>query len=353
MKATSAVGGGKRDNFLLDHFVDRVVPAIEQEMRGVIRDLDPGPGELFGLLRYHLGWVDAAFRPSRSNSGKRLRPVLCLLACQGCGGQWEQALPAAAAVELLHNFTLIHDDIQDQDKTRRGRPTLWSIWGAAQGINAGDTLFSVSQLALLRLGERGIPLQVVVEAVRLLNHTCVDLTYGQYLDISYEDRYDISVDEYIVMIEGKTAALIACACELGACIARPPASRRGTLRAFGRHAGLAFQMQDDLLGIWGDSDETGKPVGADIVRRKKTLPVVHAIERSAELRSLLEEEPLSEADVKRATYLIEQAGSRGYAERLVQHHYEAALKALDQSDIEAETTQILHQLAERLLCRGR
>ncbi|MGD8998202.1 MAG: polyprenyl synthetase family protein, partial [Anaerolineae bacterium] len=166
---------------------ERHLPALEEEMRAVLREHGPGQGGLLGMLHYHLGWVDASFRPcDDARSGKLLRPMLCVLACQGCGGAVEQALPAATAVELLHNFTLIHDDIEDQDQTRRGRPTVWSIWGEPQAINAGDTLFALSQLALLRLEQRNVSSARIVQALRLFNETCVAVTGGQYLDIGFE-----------------------------------------------------------------------------------------------------------------------------------------------------------------------
>jgi len=331
----------------------RYLPSIEREMQRAVQAHDPGRGELFDMVRYHLGWVDASLQPSDARSGKRIRPLLCLLACTGCGGAWKEALPAAAAVELLHNFTLIHDDIEDGDERRRGRPTVWSIWGQAQAINVGDTLFSVSQLALLRLQERDVPSPIVVRAARLLNETCVALTAGQYLDIGFERRDRIAIDEYVAMIEGKTAALMACSGELGALIGGAHGGERRCLRAFGHHSGLAFQMQDDVLGIWGDAGVTGKPVGADIARRKKTLPILYGLEQSAELRSLLAQETLSTADVRKATRLLEEVGSREHTEQLARKHYTRALSALEDANLSEPGERALHELAQSLLNRQR
>jgi geranylgeranyl diphosphate synthase type I len=337
----------------LEELMSRYGPALEAEMQAVVQHREERQRHLFGMLRYHLGWVDASFERCDARSGKRVRPVLCLLSCESCGGSWERALPGGAAVELLHNFTLIHDDIEDQDETRRGRPTVWSVWGEAQGVNAGDTLFALSQLAILKLRDRGLPAAVVVEATRLFNETCVALTGGQHLDIEFEDRNDVSVDDYLAMVEGKTAALVSCSCELGALIADAPASQREYLRAFGRHSGLAFQMLDDILGIWGNSDMTGKPVGADIVRRKKTLPLLHGLERSMELRMLMARDSLSDDDVRYARDLLEKAGSREYTERLAQSHHEAALTALRRANLCKPAAHALHELAEKLLNRRR
>ena len=152
----------------LQDFEDRYLPGLEDELQATIRVPQERHTELFGILMYHLGWADAALSPARAHTGKRIRPMLCLLTCEGCGGDWEMALPAAAAVELLHNFSLIHDDIEDQDRTRRGRPTVWAVWGQARGINAGDAMFGLAHLALLKLRERGVGEETVIEALTLL-----------------------------------------------------------------------------------------------------------------------------------------------------------------------------------------
>lgn len=349
----------------LESFFDRYLPPLETEMRAIVQTGDPRHAGLFGMLRYHMGWADAAFHPCQARTGKRVRPVLCLLACEACGGDWEQALPAGAAIELVHNFSLIHDDIEDRDETRRGRPTAWVLWGEAQSINAGDTLFALALLALLRLSERTVPATTVVAALRLLNHTCVAITEGQYLDIGFEARADVSIADYLVMIERKTAALIACACEMGALVAAAPdpslglcsvpaaGPRREHLHSFGYNLGLAFQMHDDILGIWGDPTVTGKPAGADIARRKKSLPILHGLEQSAELEALLAQDTLSADDVHHATELLEEASSREYAEQLAHKYHAQALAALEEANLQGPAAQALYELAQTLLSRER
>ncbi len=350
-------------------FFTRYLSPLEAEMRAVVQTADPRHAGLFGMLRYHLGWTDAEFNPCQTRAGKRVRPVLCLLACEACGGEWEQALPAAAAIELLHNFSLLHDDIEDRDETRRGRPTVWALWGEAQAINAGDALSILAQLALLRLSERDVPATTVVAALCLFNHACLAITGGQYLDIGFERRTSVSTADYLAMIERKTAALAACACEMGALIAAAPnpslrlgsvqatgsghSVQREHLRTFGRHLGLAFQMRDDVLGVWGDPVITGKPVGADVARRKKSLPILHGLEHSAELRALLAQERLSAADVCHATELLQETGSRAYAEQLTQEHHVQALAALEEAHLEEPAAEALHELAQTLLSRER
>lgn len=329
----------------------RYLPPLEAEMQAIIRASDPRHADFFGMMHYHLGWADAAFDPCQASTGKRVRPVLCLLCCEACGGNWEQALPAGAAIEIMHNFTLVHDDIEDRDKMRRGRPTVWALWGDAHGINVGDAMFALSNLALLLLAERGVPAPTVVAACCLFNITQLSLTGGQYLDIGFEGRDHVSIEDYLAMIEGKTAALAACSCQMGALIADASEAQCESLREFGRHLGLAFQMRDDVLGIWGDPALTGKPAGADIARRKKSLPILHGLERSEDLQRLLGQDELSAPDVGRATELLERAGSREYTERLAQEHHSRALAALEEADLKGPAAQALYELEQMLLNR--
>lgn len=331
--------------------MDRYLPFLEAEMQEVVSAPSPDLHDLYGMLRYHLGWADEHFRSARSSPGKRLRPVLCLLACEACEGDWQQALPGACAVELVHNFSLIHDDIEDGDTTRRERPTVWAVWGLPQGLNAGDALFALAHLALLRLCDRGLPAQTVVGAIQVLDQACLRLTEGQFLDIRFENQECIPAQAYLRMAAGKTAALLAASCELGALVANASPSRRERMRAFGHHLGLAFQIQDDVLGIWGDPRLTGKPVGADLQRGKKTLPVVHAIERSPSLRALLAHRPLSPGQVAQAMEILEETGSRQWTEEVGREQTDAALAALAAADPRGAAGDALRSLARALLER--
>ncbi len=330
---------------------ERYLPSLEAELQAVVRASEPRHAELYGILQYHLGWVDASLQPTQARMGKRVRPVLCLLANESCGGNWEVALPAAAAVELVHNFSLVHDDIQDADETRRGRATVWAVWGQARGINAGDAMFGLAHVALLRLRERGVDDTTVLEALDLLIGAELALTGGQHLDIEFEDRDDVTADEYLAMIGDKTAALVACACELGAAVAGASKTRRRHLAMFGRHLGLAFQMRDDILGVWGDPAVTGKPSGSDLVRRKKSLLVVHGVKRSGELRGLLAQDVLSKDDIRQARKLLEQGGSRKYVESVEREHHLLAVASLDKAKAEGPARAALLEVAESLLGR--
>lgn len=339
----------------LRSFLDRYIPALEAEMQAVVAASSPTLHELYGYLRYHLGWIDAQLQPvdGATHTGKRIRPTLCLLTCQASGGDWQQALPAAAAVELLHNFSLIHDDIEDRDRTRRGRPTVWAIWGIPQAINAGDALYTLAHLALLRLIDRVLPAETVVTAMRLFDRTCLRLTEGQFLDIGFEDRDQVSPTDYLHMVAGKTAALLACSCKLGALAAQAPAAQQERLSNFGHYLGLAFQMQDDVIGIWGDPQVTGKPVGSDLVHGKKTLPILHGLERSAPLRSLLAQPELDAEDVAQAVALLEAVGSRQATEERAREYTQHAVEALETADLQGPAADAIHDLAQTLLGRMR
>lgn len=247
----------------------------------------------YGQMQYHLGWVDTSFSPVASNPGKLLRPTLLLLAYEAAGASnhdpetaphnsshLSHALPAAASVELTHNFTLIHDDIEDGDTERRHRSTVWNVWGIPQAINTGDGLFALARLALWDVINEGVDPAIAVRLGAVLDKACLVIAEGQYLDISFETREDISVAMYVDMISRKTATLMSCAAEMGALLGTRDAETIARLRSFGYAMGIAFQVRDDLLGVWASTEELGKTPAGDIYRRKKSLPVLHALEQA-------------------------------------------------------------------------
>ena len=332
----------------LTHYFTTFLPAIETEMRcAVAPSNDPTLTMFYGMLHYHLGWVDADFQPAQFDSGKRIRPVLTLLCCEASGSEWRAALPAAAAVELLHNFSLIHDDIEDGDPVRRGRPTLWKLWGNAQAINAGDALYTMAHTTLNGLAEYDTPAERILAARRRFDRACVALTQGQHLDLGFESRSSVTEAEYLRMISGKTAALIEAACGLGALVNGSDLVQH--YEDFGRELGLAFQIQDDLLGIWGDPELTGKPAGNDLRNHKKSLPVAYGLDRSEDLRRLYAQ---SDVDVATVMIQLDRVGAREYAERLAAQHHRQALSALDATRQDNAATQALRELANQLSNRN-
>ena len=251
--------------------------AVEAELRSSVGSSDM---PFYLMHRYHFGWVDKQGQEISPSMGKMLRPILCLSCCKAVGADVDLALPAAAAVELVHNFSLVHDDIQDCSAMRRHRLTVWKNWGVAQAINAGDSLYACAQMALLSgLSDRGVASEKVVRAGIVLANACLLLSEGQYLDILYEGHSAVSVEEYLGMIERKTSALMAAATELGALIGCDDDYNAKSMREFGADLGTAFQIVDDLKGIWGKEAATGKQQYEDIRGRKKTLPILYGMEK--------------------------------------------------------------------------
>ncbi|MFI5589308.1 family 2 encapsulin nanocompartment cargo protein polyprenyl transferase [Amycolatopsis sp. NPDC051758] len=264
------------------------------------------PDAMRRIAGYHFGWWDAQGEPASADGGKALRPALVLLCAEAAGGDPADAVPAAVAVELVHNFSLLHDDVMDGDTTRRHRPTAWTVFGTGPAVLAGDALLSLAFELL------------TPEGAKLLSQGVLDLLEGQAADLDFEQRDDVTPAECVRMAGGKTAALIGAACELGALSGGQagPVPRFGE---FGRSVGLAFQHVDDLLGIWGDPAETGKPVFSDLQNRKKSLPVVTALSSGtsagAELASLYGgADPLDNAELSRAASLVEEAGGRQWSQ---------------------------------------
>jgi geranylgeranyl diphosphate synthase type I len=309
--------------------LDALIADIEAEMSRIVSAAeDERTRTLYDMVRFHLGLDAGATR------GKRIRPLLGLLAYQSISGDYERALPGAAAVELGHNFSLVHDDIEDGSTERRNRPALWTTAGIPQAINTGDTLFSLSRLALHRLEEMGYPPAKILQLMRLYDDTCLALCEGQFMDIwtSEHDEW-ISVDYYFDMIGRKTASLIAGAIQAAAMLATEDAAIVAAYRSFGWAVGLAFQVNDDLLGIWGDEAITGKEP-SDIATRKKTLPAIYAMEHAGpedreRLGEIFAREHPSEADVAQAHAILDRTGAREYTRERAQAYRDEALAQLE------------------------
>ncbi len=324
---------------------DLVGPGIEAAIARLSPDIRPVAG-------YHLGLCDAAGKPTGTPvGGKALRPALTLLSARAAGAPAEQAGPAAVAVELVHNFSLLHDDIMDGDTERRHRPTAWTVFGIGPAILAGDALQALANDLLLEG-----PAPQAVWASRCLSAAVHRLIAGQGADLAFERRDSVTVDECLDMAADKTAALMACACSIGAIYVGAPASTAMTLTAFGAYIGLAFQLTDDLLGIWGSTDVTGKPVRSDLRSRKKSLPVVAALasesDAGRELAALLAEpEPLSEDQLLEAAELITAAGGRKWVESEADNALSSALGCLADAEMPDDVRAEFAGIAEFVTAR--
>jgi geranylgeranyl diphosphate synthase type I len=279
------------------------------------------------MVQYHLG-----LRKAGERTGKRLRANIALLTCEALGKRYADAIWAAVAVELVHNFSLVFDDVQDKDEVRRGRPSVWKVWGVPQAINAGASLEalvtrSVVELLPARHSDRTRP------ALLLLSEAMLALCRGQVLDIQFEQRVDVSVDEYLEMIGLKTAALFECAARLGATAAGAGAAASDRAGKFGYHLGLAFQIIDDINGVWGNSAETGKAVGSDFRNGKKTLPTLVALKSASasgrrQLRALMTQARFSPPELETARAVLGQSNAHAYCRRQAAEHLAEARLSL-------------------------
>ncbi|MFD5819468.1 family 2 encapsulin nanocompartment cargo protein polyprenyl transferase [Streptomyces sp. NPDC127038] len=323
--------------------LERARALVDPELR---RALDSLPGSMRRVALYHFGWEQADGTPAAGNAGKAIRPALVLSAVQALGGQHATAVRAAAAVELIHNFSLLHDDLMDRDTTRRHRPTAWTVFGDADAILAGDAL---QALALRLLAEDPHPASPAA-AARLAG-CVVELCAGQHTDTAMEKLGpdEVTLDECLAMAEAKTGALLGSACAIGALYAGADAGDVEALDAFGRQAGLAFQLIDDVIGIWGNPGRTGKAAGADLAARKKSLPVVAALTSgtpaAAELAGLYAA-PYREGELERTARAVERAGGRDWAQAQAVDRMSRALHELSRAVPDPETAGGLIALAE-------
>jgi geranylgeranyl diphosphate synthase type I len=314
------------------------------------------PPLLYRMMRYHLGWEDTQGLPTAAAGGKALRPSLCLWACEALGGDLRKGLAAAAALELTHNFSLVHDDIQDADRERRHRPTVWAVWGEGQAINAGDSLLILARLALLQLVDAGLEPTAVVRACRVLDEACLAMIEGQCLDLEFEERAHVNLDEHLAMIEKKSGALFGAALHLGALTAGADEALGERFGRAGRLLGTAFQVRDDLLGVWGHRDVTGKPQAADIRRRKKTLPLLYAqsaapaADREA-LAAIYRRQTMGGDDIQQVMAVLERAGAFDYCQSMARQRLDEALAELASTPITPAASRELREVADFLLER--
>ncbi len=321
----------------LDVLLARYRTRIEGELRALIGG---EPGQLRAWMRYHLGWEDAEGRPVTASPGKLLRPAAVLLVAEALGTAPDRAAPAAAAVQLVHDFSLLHDDIEDRSERRRDRATLWTLVGVPQAINTGDGMHVLARLAVLRLSDQRFDAATVLDAARELDAACLRLVEGQHADMAMEGRSDVARADYLAMIDGKTAAMFATPFALGALLGGGDPGTIDAFREAGRHLGMAFQAADDLLGIWGDPAVTGKPSSDDLRARKMTLPVIAAIEtggvEALALASDYASPPAPGEDYTRLAARIERLGGRAAAAAFALSEEAAARAALERVSLAPE-----------------
>ena len=311
---------------------DRYREYLEDALAASVPPLEDHP--VNALLRYHLGWSDRTGAPAAtpSSQGKALRPTLCMFACDALQGDPRHAAPAAAALELIHNFSLVHDDIQDQGMERRHQPTVWAVWGTEQALVAGDAMQSLGDLSSLGVAG-GVPPATAIRVSQLLTQSYLEMIEGQCRDLEFERRDSIESQEYLAMIALKTGALIRSSTVIGATIATEGAETLEGVARFGRAIGRLFQIRDDYLGIWGDEAITGKSTDSDIVQRKKSYPIVYAFQnadgaRREELLRLYSQDTLDEDDVNLVLQILDDLGADRQTDELTEATAEEGRAAL-------------------------
>jgi geranylgeranyl diphosphate synthase type I len=336
-------------NMSLKQLSAEMLPAIETELQRQVSRLDePHTRPFYDMLTYHMGWTGDGAGPEAT--GKRIRPLMLLLTVASCSREWLHAVSAGAAVELVHNFSLVHDDIQDNSDKRRGRLATWKIWGAPMAINVGDSLFVLSNQAMMGL-EGHYPAEAILKAATVLHNTCLDLTRGQFLDMSYEKRNDLRVEDYWPMIAGKTASLLSACCHIGSILGGADESRQDAYRSFGHAVGLAFQVQDDILGIWGDEAITGKSAASDLVEGKKSLPVLHGLSKGGKFAERWNKGPIHPDEVEEIAKVLASEGSYEYTHGMSRQMTTLALDSLRAADPQGEAGEALMELANKLMKR--
>jgi geranylgeranyl diphosphate synthase type I len=327
----------------LASLIGPMVSELDSALRRIVDGLRGSQDGLHAMISYAMGWTGSGAGPD--TAGKHIRPLLCMLSAGAAGTDWHAALPPACAVELIHSFSLIHDDIQDESPLRRGRPAVWVQYGLPHAINTGDAVFALAFSAIT--GSNPSSSHVIL---RILADTCLRLTAGQYLDMTYTKTDGILLRQYQEMIGDKTAALIASSCRLGAVVAGAASETEEAFAGFGHALGMAFQVQDDYLGIWGNSGTTGKTSGSDLLNRKKSLPILYGIEQSAVFRALLTGD-LAPEMLPRLVAELEACGAKAHTLRQVGEWTEKAFHSLHAASPQGDCGAALEELTASLLQR--
>ena len=335
--------------------IERYGERIQNALRA---NLSHNHSFVYDMLRYYMGWADETGAPTSAKTGKAVRPTLCLFGCEAVGGAVDHAVPAAVALEFVHNFSLVHDDIQDEDETRHSRKTIWAVWGKPKALVAGNVLRVVADTSLQGLIDAGLDYDRALTAGALLTESYIEMIEGQYLDLSFEGRHDIAMDDYRRMISRKTGALLRCALNIGAAVGTDDAATVAAFRECGRALGYVFQIRDDVLGVWGDAEITGKPVGADIRRKKNSYPIVYTMAaaegRDSETIAVIYEKPeLCDADIDSILRIMDNVGVREHAQAEAQDWADTAVQALAPIELSPATRREIEDFIHFLLVRDR
>jgi geranylgeranyl diphosphate synthase type I len=339
-------------------YEDRIDAALRAELSEFSCSNEAVAG-IYDIHRYYMGWQEIDGTHTDSKGGKRMRPTLAILAADAVGGDLDRAMPIAVALEYVHNFSLIHDDLEDMDRVRHHRPTVWAVWGEPAAIVSGNAMLKIADAAAWKLRTAGVQEHVALEAEAVLTGHYLKMMEGQYLDIFFESVGSITVDQYLDMIERKTGALIEASIYLGglvAPVAGPDREKANALKAIGYEFGRIFQIRDDVLGVWG-GEATGKPVGADIKRKKKALPAVHALSTSkgASAKRLKEifqtEGDLDEEDVHVVLEVMEKLGTEGYCQSMAEQRWVAGKRMIESLNLPGSASAEFTELGEFLLVR--
>ena len=310
--------------------------ALEEELKEVFSGRE---GFLYDVLRYHLGWADQRGQPEDNPSVLHIQPLLALVCCEALTGDFQAALPAAAGIELLHNFTLVHSDVQSGRVAEQDRPSIWWVWGPAQAINAGDGLHALGRTTIMRLAQRGVPADRVLRAVELLDRACLTLCEGQYMDLEFQDQLLITSAAYYDMIGRKTGALAGCSAELGALAGGGDEDVCLQVRDAGSRLGMAWQISQDIADLWGKRGDG--MTASNVLLKKKSLPLILALETAElgfkrELGNIYAKRVLQPEDVSRVIAILDQAQARQSSEDKARELVEAALVALADSGLAEE-----------------
>lgn len=323
--------------------------AVQEELREVFAAHE---GFLYDLLRYQLGWTDQRGAPEDSPATLHFPSMLALVSCEALSGDFWPSVPAAAGIELVHNFILVHGDVQSSRVEAQDRPSVWWLWGPAQAINAGDGLHALGRTTMMRLAQRGVPAERVLRAVESLDRACLALCEGQYLELDFQDQLVVTAGAYYDMIARKTGSLAGCSAESGALAAGADEAASSKFREAGKRLGMAWQVSRDIMELWRQRGDGMAP--SSVLHKKKSLPLIYALDIASvaikrELGTIYMKRVLQPEDASRVAEILEQAGARGFAEGKAAQMVEEAMAAIDGMGLAAERLDDLRYLGRMAL----